>query len=380
MYVSDALSRLPAGHTSPTTLPLDVCISLVQFTPSRLEELREETGRDDTMYHLKKVILHGWPGRRCEAHPAIRPFWSVRDSLVIDDGLVIKGTAVVIPDRPQQWYLERLHEGHQGRVKMELRARDAIYWPTLKKDVEARVAACLPCQTSRPAASASTIEPERQHSVPAVAWTEVSTDLFFCNGKNYILVVDHFSKYRFVYEPDEHHNHPGRQSRRSTVLRARIAEYRVLRQRSSVQFEGVQHVSGKTFGFQHVTSSPHHPQSNGIAERHGENGEKPAAKVRREQHQVPDRTTLTERANADRQTPSRRRQSCCLAVKSTYSRDAASRARKRPIRDSASSNDRGSSARITMHGSGTAARSRRCSQVMRSTSATRPTTHGGEEL
>ncbi|XP_043236528.1 uncharacterized protein K02A2.6-like [Amphibalanus amphitrite] len=268
MYVSDALSRLPTERPSPTTtLQLDVCIGLVQFTPSRLEELREETRRDETLHQLKKVILSGWPARRCEAHPAVKPFWSVRDALVIDDGLVIKGTAVVIPDQLQQWYVERLHEGHQGRVKMELRARDSIFWPTLKKDVEARVAACLPCQASRPAASASTIEAEHQHPVPPGPWTDVSTDLFYSNGRHFIIIVDHYSKFPFVYELTS--------TTSTQVIKVMMQLFAEHGSPSTVYSDNGPQYSSKEFrtfsemfGFKHVTSSPHHPQSNGIAERH----------------------------------------------------------------------------------------------------------------
>ena len=139
----------------------------MQFTPARADELREETRADETLHELKKVILNGWPARRCETHPAVREFWSIRDSLVIDDSLIIKGTAVVIPRKLQQWYLDRLHDGHQGRVKMELRARDAVYWPSMKQEIEARVASCLPCRSTRPVTRASTIDAEHQHPVPA---------------------------------------------------------------------------------------------------------------------------------------------------------------------------------------------------------------------
>ena len=268
MHISDALSRLPTERQSPTVpLQLDVCIGLVQFSPSRLDELREETQRDETLHQLSKVITNGWPARRCETHPAVRPFWSIRDALVIDDGVIIKGTAVVIPSRLQPWYIERLHEGHQGRVKMELRARDAVYWPDLKKDVEARVAACLPCQTSRPAANASIIEAEHQHPVPSGPWTDLSTDLFYSNGKNYIIIVDHFSKFPFVYEMTSTTSTEvvkvmaqlfSEQGSPSTVYSDNGPQY------SSREFK----IFSEKFGFRHITSSPHHPQSNGIAERH----------------------------------------------------------------------------------------------------------------
>ena len=98
LLVSDALSRLPVQNSEPVQeIAMDICVSLVQFSPDRLKELREATQEDETLQELRRVILTGWPARMSEVHSAMRDFWSVRDSLVIDDGLIVRGTCVLIP-------------------------------------------------------------------------------------------------------------------------------------------------------------------------------------------------------------------------------------------------------------------------------------------
>ena len=43
----------------------------------------------------------------------MRSFWNYRDELSILDGLVLKGTRIIIPEQCQE-VLEKLHEGHFG--------------------------------------------------------------------------------------------------------------------------------------------------------------------------------------------------------------------------------------------------------------------------
>ena len=114
--------------------------------------------------------------------------------------MILKGNAAVIPKLLRAWYIEKLHDGHQGRVKMELRAKDAVYWPGMRHDIESRVNACQPCQFTRPANDCTELTPDHQHPVPQGPWQDVSTDLFYYNSHNYILIVDHYSSYVFVYK------------------------------------------------------------------------------------------------------------------------------------------------------------------------------------
>lgn len=43
-------------------------------------------------------------------------YWGVRDSLAIDDDVILEGEAAVIPKPLCMWYVEKLHDGHQKYV------------------------------------------------------------------------------------------------------------------------------------------------------------------------------------------------------------------------------------------------------------------------
>ena len=150
---------------------------------------------------------------------------------------------------------------------MELRARDAVFWPKIKIDIEERVAACMPCQTSRPASSQSRLTPEHQHPVPPGPWQEVSSDLFFCKGQNYLLTVDHFSKFPFLQLLDQ--TTSSRVIETLAILFAEHGSPAVFYSDNGPQYSSHEFKAfAQRFGFEHHTSSPLHPRSNGIAERH----------------------------------------------------------------------------------------------------------------
>ena len=55
-----------------------------------------------------------------------RNFWGYRDELSILDGLVLKGTRIIVPKACREEVLLKLHEGHFGVERTKLRARDSI--------------------------------------------------------------------------------------------------------------------------------------------------------------------------------------------------------------------------------------------------------------
>lgn len=55
------------------------------------------------------------------------------------DGLLLKGTRLVIPSTLRNDVLAKLHEGHQGIVKCKARARQSVWWPGLSQQVSEMV-------------------------------------------------------------------------------------------------------------------------------------------------------------------------------------------------------------------------------------------------
>ena len=110
-----------------------------------LQELREATQADDTLAFLKYTIYQGWPSSIKELPSEIQPFCTFREELTIADGLILKGTIIVIPRKKQDIILKLIHEGHLGLNKCKLHAKETVYCPGLNEQLEKLILNCPLC-------------------------------------------------------------------------------------------------------------------------------------------------------------------------------------------------------------------------------------------
>lgn len=124
--------------------------------------------------------------------------------------------------------------------------------PDIRQNIDERDLKCLPSQSTHPSVHKLAIQQEHQHSDPGGPLVELSSDLFQQDGRNYILVVDHY--YHVI-----------------NVLTIFFAE-----NDSPLTFysdKGPQHTSSdfnefsEDCEFRHCTPSLHHHRSNGIVDR-----------------------------------------------------------------------------------------------------------------
>ncbi|XP_008484642.1 uncharacterized protein K02A2.6-like, partial [Diaphorina citri] len=104
----------------------------------------------------------------------------------------MRGTRLVLPKECRAEALKKLHDGHFGLVSCKKRAREVMYWPSLNTDIENLVKSCLLCQKY---SRANQNEPIVSRDIPDRPWSTLGMDFFKLNGKNYLLVIDYYSKY-----------------------------------------------------------------------------------------------------------------------------------------------------------------------------------------
>ncbi|KAF7712008.1 hypothetical protein HF521_001019, partial [Silurus meridionalis] len=125
------------------------------------------------------------------------------------------------------------------------------------------VQSCEVCQRHRYQQSK---EPMRPHEKPKESWGKVGMDLFQLNDKDYLLLMDY------------HSNYPEFVQLTSTTSEQVIAKTKSIFARHGIPMtvisdNGPQFASqsfkdfAKSYGFEHITSSPLYPQSNGLAEK-----------------------------------------------------------------------------------------------------------------
>ena len=145
--LADCLSRL-GDQKDTIKLPKIYVYQISQQLPARsdkLQELQEATQADDELALLKYTIMSGWPTMIKEIPQVLQPYWTFREELTIEDGLILKGTRIVIPNKKHEAILNQIHDSHLGLNKHKLHAKQTVYWPGLNDQLEKLVLNCQLC-------------------------------------------------------------------------------------------------------------------------------------------------------------------------------------------------------------------------------------------
>ena len=266
MYIADTLSRAPIDSDIVVEDDLKAHVNLINYilnvTPHKQEEIRVETSVDVQLRLVIKCIVNGWPEYK-SLPEEIKSFWPYRHELTIIDGIVYKNNQIVMPCSLHKEMLNKLHYNHMGIVKTKLRAQDSIFWPTISKDIENMVSNCDPCLTFQ---RKNQHEPLINRELPNENWENIAADLFYVDGKDFLLVVDMFSKY-----PELISLKNTTSSNVIDKLKNLFARYgipKIFYSDNGPQFASSEFKNfAKKWDFIHRTSSPNFPQSNGFIER-----------------------------------------------------------------------------------------------------------------
>lgn len=212
---------------------------------------------------LKQTVLSGWPENRNKCPTELSDFWNFRDEISYYEGILFKSDKIIVPASLRQNLLEKIHTGHMGIERSKQRARDDLFWPGMGNAITATVENCSIYQERR---SSNTKEPLISHNIPERPWQIVASDLFTWKGEEYMVVVDYYSRY---FELDRlHSTTSGSVIRKIKAVFARHGVPEKLISDNGPQYSSQEFKSfAASWDFEHVTSSPHYPQSNGLAER-----------------------------------------------------------------------------------------------------------------
>ena len=152
------------------------------------EKIITETLSDKTLQAVIKAVKTGrW------TDTDVKPYFNVRNELsVTQDGIVLRGCRICIPQSQQDQAVQLAHQGHQGVTKTKSLIREKVWFPGIDKMVEDRVKRCLPCQSTT---TTTTREPLQMTNITRPG-EEVSVDFADVgNGQYLLIVVDDFSRY-----------------------------------------------------------------------------------------------------------------------------------------------------------------------------------------
>ena len=72
-------------------------MEVLPVTDSQKSRILMEMERDLIMIELSTVIKEGWPTSKNQCSDKIKMYWSLQEELSVVNGLVFKGTRMMIP-------------------------------------------------------------------------------------------------------------------------------------------------------------------------------------------------------------------------------------------------------------------------------------------
>ena len=171
--LADCLSRL-GDQKDTIKLPKLHVYQISHQLPARsdsLQEIWQATQANDELALLKHTIMTGWPTNIKEIPQVLHPYWPFCEELTIEDGLILKGTWIVILNKKQEAILKQIHDSHLRLTKCKLHAKQLVYWPGLNNQLEQLVLNCQLClKYSRSKKKPDTYSALGQE-VPMFPWT-----------------------------------------------------------------------------------------------------------------------------------------------------------------------------------------------------------------
>lgn len=269
LVTADTLSRSPVkcGDSekglcvSEVTAYSKACLLGLETGDNFLSRVRECQINDHICKHLIRLCKTGWP-KKPNVPSFLTPYWQDRACLSVVDGLLLKGTRLVIPQSLRTEVLRKLHDGHQGIGRCRSLARGSVWWPGLSTELALSVKRCTVCAQHAPQQA----EPMMATATPSFPWERVGVDLCVINGQAYLVAVDYLSRYPEIAILPSTRSGTVIERLKSIFARHGIPECVVTDngpQFACNEFEQF----AVSYGFRHVTVSPRHPQGNGEVER-----------------------------------------------------------------------------------------------------------------
>ena len=264
--LADALSSVTPTPVEEDGIQLPiVAVNLITsnlpVSSTEIDLICAETSKDPILTLFKHYIHMGWPSE-CRMLPQeLHTFWNYREDLSMENGLITKGARLLIPSTLRRKVMEQIHDGHLGIDKCMLKARESVFWPGISSDICKAVEKCGICQESSKAAKSV----GNVSDVPPHTWHALGTDLFYWNKIDYLVVGDYFSKYLIMRKFPNSSTHAV--IKELGLIFTELGRPFILRSDNGPCYTSREfHNFLSFYQVNHITSSPHYPQSNGFTE------------------------------------------------------------------------------------------------------------------
>ena len=154
----------------------------IPVTTDKIAEIEVATKEDETLHQLLQTIKTGWPDCKQQVPWNIRQYFYARDELVCQDGVIYKGSRLLLLTSMRAKIMSTIHSSPLGTHSCILRARECVYWPGITSQTKNYVSKCEICRTYGCSQQQETLQ---SHEVPNRPWAKVGTDLFHFRERDY---------------------------------------------------------------------------------------------------------------------------------------------------------------------------------------------------
>lgn len=193
-----------------------------------MDSIRAETASDEQLQEVIRYIQGGWPEHVTLACSSVREYFPVHD------GLVVRGSRIVIPEKMRAEILERIHE-HFCVVL------------GIASQITQKVENCMYCHEQSRA--------QNKEPLPDRPWKKIGIDLLEHDRDNFLVLADYYSRCLEILHM------PTTTSAQVTVkLKAIFARYGILEEVVTDNRPHAFRVFARELDFKHTTSNPHNLQ------------------------------------------------------------------------------------------------------------------------
>ena len=229
--------------------------------------LVQESKKDTAIAVAMRFSQEGWPtdaAIKRQATEQLASLARVSDMLSTQNGVLLYGSRVVIPEALRANVLSMLHTGHMGMERMKKLARTAVYWPGVDTDIEGACRSCTACSEHQRLPEKM---PGHPWTMPDKPWSRVHIDhAVNFMGTNWLVLIDAHSKYPCIHAT-------GPITSRATIelLDEDFAHFgypQVIVSDNAACFTSAEFQEWcRARGITNLRGAPYHPATNGAAER-----------------------------------------------------------------------------------------------------------------
>ena len=162
-----------------------------------MQELITEVNADSLLTKVKEALqTNNWTE---EIKSTV--YYAIRTELTTDQdqGILLKGHRIVIPEKLENRTIQLGHVGHQGETKTKTLLREKVWFPKMDIKVTEYIKSCVACQAST-SPNKSTKTPLEMSPLPPGPWLHVSIDFLgpIMQSKYVLVLIDEYSRYPVV--------------------------------------------------------------------------------------------------------------------------------------------------------------------------------------